>query len=189
MANYKKKIPRTLCSLEISGVIRVRHVYDLLKDLKVLDFCRCYKDFATFVSDQMLRNDENRLWALRGVKKIGLPRSLDVLSREVLSEIPRKITALFLKVMIWVGVSNIFYFHPYLGKIPILTSIFFRGVETTKQWCFYGLNRDPTLGSCFFWRIFPRNQVPELSKKAADVNVRWKACVFAVFHSWHLPVQ
>ena len=24
-------------------------------------------------------------------------------------------------------VSNIFYFHPYLGKIPILTNIFQRG--------------------------------------------------------------
>ena len=30
------------------------------------------------------------------------------------------------------GNSNIFYFHPYLGKIPILTSIFFKGVETTN---------------------------------------------------------
>ena len=28
----------------------------------------------------------------------------------------------------WVVVSNIFYFHPYLGKIPNLTSIFFRGL-------------------------------------------------------------
>ena len=27
----------------------------------------------------------------------------------------------------WVVVSNIFYFHPYLGKIPILTHIFQRG--------------------------------------------------------------
>ena len=27
----------------------------------------------------------------------------------------------------WVVVSNIFYFHPYLGKIPILTDIFQRG--------------------------------------------------------------
>ena len=27
----------------------------------------------------------------------------------------------------WVVVSNIFYFHPYLGKIPILTIIFERG--------------------------------------------------------------
>ena len=25
------------------------------------------------------------------------------------------------------GNSNIFYFHPYLGKIPILTNIFERG--------------------------------------------------------------
>ena len=30
-------------------------------------------------------------------------------------------------------VSNIFYFHPYLGKISNLTSIFFKGVETTNQ--------------------------------------------------------
>ena len=27
----------------------------------------------------------------------------------------------------WAVVSNIFYFHPYLGKIPILTNIFQRG--------------------------------------------------------------
>ncbi len=32
----------------------------------------------------------------------------------------------------WVMVSNIFYFHPYLGRIPILTSIFFNWVETTN---------------------------------------------------------
>ena len=30
-------------------------------------------------------------------------------------------------------VSNIFYVHPYLGKIPILTNFFFKGVETTNQ--------------------------------------------------------
>ena len=29
--------------------------------------------------------------------------------------------------MIWVVVSTIFYFHPYLGKIPIFTNIFQRG--------------------------------------------------------------
>ena len=34
--------------------------------------------------------------------------------------------AIFL-VLIWVVVSNIFYFHPYLGKIPILTNVFRRG--------------------------------------------------------------
>ncbi len=27
----------------------------------------------------------------------------------------------------WVVVSDIFYFHPYLGKIPILTNIFQTG--------------------------------------------------------------
>ena len=27
----------------------------------------------------------------------------------------------------WVAVSNVFYFHPYLGKIPVLTNIFQRG--------------------------------------------------------------
>jgi len=32
------------------------------------------------------------------------------------------------QIMNWVVVSNIFYFHPYLGKIPILTFIFFKGV-------------------------------------------------------------
>ena len=30
-------------------------------------------------------------------------------------------------------VSNICYFHPYLGKIPILTSIFFKGVGSTTN--------------------------------------------------------
>ena len=34
--------------------------------------------------------------------------------------------------LIWLVVSNIFYFHPYLGKISNLTSIFFKGVETTN---------------------------------------------------------
>ncbi len=40
-------------------------------------------------------------------------------------------------------VSNIFYFHPYLGKIPILTNIFQRGWNhqldlgwNLKQSCF-----------------------------------------------------
>ena len=27
----------------------------------------------------------------------------------------------------WVVVANMFYVHPYLGKIPILTNIFQRG--------------------------------------------------------------
>ena len=31
------------------------------------------------------------------------------------------------KSSFWLVVSNIFYFHPYLGKIPILTHIFQMG--------------------------------------------------------------
>ena len=33
----------------------------------------------------------------------------------------------FRKMIFWVVVSNIFYFHPYLGKIPILANIFQMG--------------------------------------------------------------
>ena len=33
----------------------------------------------------------------------------------------------------WLVVSHIFYFHPNLGKIPILTSIFFRWVGSTTN--------------------------------------------------------
>ena len=44
------------------------------------------------------------------------------------------------------GNSNIFFGHPYLGKIPILTNIFFRWVETTNQEVFHKL-------LCrFFWK-------------------------------------
>ena len=34
---------------------------------------------------------------------------------------------------VWVVVSTIFYFHLHLGKIPILTIIFFNWVGTTNQ--------------------------------------------------------
>ena len=33
----------------------------------------------------------------------------------------------------WLVVSNIFYFHPHLGKSSNLTNIFFRWVETTNK--------------------------------------------------------
>ena len=33
----------------------------------------------------------------------------------------------------WLVVLDIFYFHPYLGKIPILASIFFKGVGSTTN--------------------------------------------------------
>ena len=39
----------------------------------------------------------------------------------------------FKKMLLWLVVSKIVYFHPYLGKIPNLTSMFFKGVETTNK--------------------------------------------------------
>ena len=46
-------------------------------------------------------------------------------------------------------VLNIFYFHPNLGKIPILTIIiFFRWVETTNQHCFFPASIFLNLGGC-----------------------------------------
>ena len=33
----------------------------------------------------------------------------------------------WIEIYCWVVVSNMFYFHPYLGKIPILTNIFHMG--------------------------------------------------------------
>ena len=38
-------------------------------------------------------------------------------------------------------VSNIFYFHPYLGKIPILTNIFQRGWNHQPVFCFSRFSR------------------------------------------------
>ena len=65
---------------------------------------------------------------------------------------------------IWLVVSNIFFVHPYLGKIPILTSIFFRWVETTNlvmvyaflSWDFGFITHvSPAIwGRCFYFFMF-----------------------------------
>ena len=44
--------------------------------------------------------------------------------------------ALFRRLFLVGGNSNILHFHPYLGKISNLTSIFLKWVETTNQFCF-----------------------------------------------------
>ena len=48
------------------------------------------------------------------------------------------------RIFDWVVVSNMFYFHPYLGKIPILTNIFQMGwnhqlVDNCEFWRFLAL--------------------------------------------------
>ena len=59
----------------------------------------------------------------------------------------------------WVVVSNIFYFHPYLGKIPMLTNIFQMGwnhqpvkiLVVTGKWS----SCPESLDRCFFVRDSP----------------------------------
>ena len=60
---------------------------------------------------------------------------------------------------IWVVVSNIFYFHPYLGKIPMLTNIFQRGWNHQLghleiSWIFVVT----FLGWCDLFRLFRRRE-------------------------------
>ena len=58
----------------------------------------------------------------------------------------------------WVVVSNIFYVHPYLGKIPILTNIFSTGLKPPTRipmriTCFckncWVLQKSPFFPACF----------------------------------------
>ena len=74
-----------------------------------------------------------------GHVKIRVPRGLADAAKctnprphwRVGSLVPSKLTELTVTCLTcghyWKVVSNIFYFHPYLGKIPILTHIFQRG--------------------------------------------------------------
>ena len=57
-------------------------------------------------------------------------------------------------------VSNIFYFHPYLGKIPICTNIFQRGWFNHQLenmfffWTHWGRNFWDPMGG-WQWQFFP----------------------------------
>ena len=57
----------------------------------------------------------------------------------------------------WLVVSNIFYFHPYLGKIPILTNIFQMG------W-----NHQPGLT---FWRYFGPPIISRNAQRKSPCNL------------------
>ena len=72
-------------------------------------------------------------------------------------------------------VSNIFYFHPYLGKIPILINIF-RWVETTNQFWMCVVFRFKTsvvkvsftlrkqdVAALWFLKYFKDEQIPKWS--------------------------
>ena len=82
----------------------------------------------------------------------------------------------------WVVVSNVFYFHPYLGKIPILTHIFqmgwnhqlvnFRKVVGTKDWSCLLLICS-TLG---LFLIQPATGSRKTLREKTKQKKRWKWC-------------
>ena len=62
-------------------------------------------------------------------------------------------------------VSNIFYFHPYLGKIPILTNVFQRGWnhQLESAWLFLSL-------ICFFWLALWFSEARELCSFPVEIT-------------------
>ena len=89
----------------------------------------------------------------------------------------RKNTSFLRKHEHWVVVSNIFYFHPYLGKISILTNIFQMGwnhqlekISTEAALCCHVSGSEPsgflTLFSGFFTTPFAL--VPVCQKKRSE---------------------
>ena len=66
----------------------------------------------------------------------------EVVLQQMLESLPQSLVT-------WLGGgnSNISYFHPYLRKIPILTIIFFKWIETTNQFVFFSLYQQ--LGATF----------------------------------------
>ena len=65
----------------------------------------------------------------------------------------------------WVGVSNMFYLHPYLGKITILTNIFQRGWNHQLEVFF-----EP--------KTHPRESEPLLLKRRKDQTFIQMDCFF-----------
>ena len=81
----------------------------------------------------------------------------------------------------WVVVSNIFYFHPYLGKIPILTNIFQMGwnhqLENLGWWnLVYFSNKSITVYPCRF----------EVVRSNLSKSGSWQLCKRYVFFPYWL---
>ena len=63
-------------------------------------------------------------------------------------ENPKRSCPTFRHEITWMVVSNMFHFHPYLGKIPILTNIFQRGWNHQLVTNFSVFARDPEVSWC-----------------------------------------
>ncbi len=93
---------------------------------------------------------------------------------------------------IWVVVSNIFYFHPYLGKVPILTNILQRGWNHQLGMCL-----DWTLCSRKYWT--PRLDTGWLGdQRLFEGSARWimmdsippnRSYIYIYYHSSKLRYQ
>ena len=64
-------------------------------------------------------------------------------------------SSLYITIVVWEVLSNIFYFHPYLGKISILTNFFSEGLKPPTSCFFLG-------GSMWFYIFTPKNRRPLL---------------------------
>ena len=122
----------------------------------------------------------------------------------------RKKTGFFLRfgsvadLIIWLVVSNIFYFHPYLGKIPILTNIFQRGwnhqlvmwwARDTKNmlcFCFVGLELLGIWSN--YWEtttretkiVIPKKGTSRIARKVSFILffVAWFTCEWCQIVGW-----
>ncbi len=63
-------------------------------------------------------------WELQGFQNF---ESNGGVHRNLVSTVEGSEIQIMTIMIIWVVVSNIFYVHPYLGKVPILTNIFQMG--------------------------------------------------------------
>ena len=82
------------------------------------------------IHDDLVRNDYPTPSATRKPNKVSAkktPLPFNVSSSRLNASILPKMQTLSVKIFVLVVVSNIVYFHPYLGKITILTNIFQRG--------------------------------------------------------------
>ena len=91
----------------------------------------------------------------------------------------------------WVAVSNIFYFHPYLGKWSNLTSRFFNRVETTNEYTthrqymgYFFFDSHMVWLMCFLQGIsVSKWTVEEVEELERGGSLAWREMIFGHGHS------
>ncbi len=123
-----------------------------------------------------------------------MSNSLAVTQLQDRSSLPlnfRMVAIYFWSNLHWVVVWNIFCFHPYLGKIPILTNnlIFFKWVEATNQFIVFPFLR--LLQEKKLRPMMPRKKLPAMfpaREKLCLGSLQWcnsvGCCHVWLFHLW-----